>query len=155
MSSSAGAKRMSPRAPGLLPVTAQVDRPDGEAGVGEAPGEPLVAPAVLAEAVHERDGAARRARPAASRARRPRPSHRQLLGFGLAHVLELRPAAALARCATARTVAGISASTEIPTAHQNVAANAAASGSASRARTSSGRRSSVPVAAAASAGADR
>src|SRR3954470_7474869 len=46
----------------------------------------------------------------------------------------------------ASTVAGTRARTEIPTAHQKVEANAAASGSATFARTASGRRGSVPEA---------
>ena len=119
-------------------MPAQVERADREARAREVRGDVLVAATVLAEPVHERDDRAR-------------------VALGLPLALEERLhatcvagsacAAAAARsrfCVTASTTAGTSASTDIPTAHQKVAANASASGSATRARTLSGRRSSVP-----------
>ena len=89
---------------------------------GRAPGRSTCA------ARRRRRGSARRSASRAPRAPRPRPRAR-------------------AAATAPRTVAGMSARTEIPTAHQNVEAKAAASGSASRWRSSSGRRSSVPDAA--------
>ena len=109
-------------------------------GAGLRPGSRRLLPDV---AVHAREAGGDRARGCAvarrgaRRAVNVRERHaegEEALGDLLLGLRERRRLAACVRGAgcSASTVAGMSARTEIPTAHQNVEANAAASGSASR-----------------------